>query len=323
VPQLATIILAAGKGTRMKSDRAKVLHDICGRPMIHFPVRLALKLGAAKAVLVIGHQGELVRAEITAAYPKKPISFAWQREQKGTGHAVLQAKRALKGFEGQVLILSGDVPLLTPETLREMRRAHKKAKAGLTVLTTYMDDPTGYGRCVVDREGHLLRIVEHKDATPHERDIDEVNSGIYLVDAKLLWSLLRFVGADNSQGEMYLTDIVALANEAGEGVFAYAIEDSVELLGINSRAELAEASDAVRQEANDGWMRGGVTMIDPFTTYLDLDVKVGSDTVIEPGAYITGTTRIGKGCIIGLGARLHNARIVAGQKVPPHTVIVN
>ncbi len=319
--KIAVVILAAGKGTRMKSETAKVLHEICGRPMIAFPLDLALGLKATKIVVVVGHQEAAVRDAVRASRPKADVQFALQSEQNGTGHAVLQAKKVLKGFDGDVLVLSGDVPLLQLATLRAFWRGHQRRGADLSVMTTFADDPTGYGRCIVDEERRLQRIVEHKDATAEQRRIDEINAGIYLFDAKLLWRLLGKIGTANAQREMYLTDAIHLAAGAGKPAPAFAVDDMDEVLGVNSRVELAMATTAVRGAINESFMRGGVTMIDPEATYIDFGVRIGRDTLIEPGVMITGPTRIGRGCRIGLGARLHAAKVAAGATVAAHAIL--
>ena len=315
---LAVVILAAGKGTRMKSDKAKVLHEICGRPMVCYPLDVALALRAERIVVVVGHQADAVREAVETAFPRAKIDFALQREQNGTGHAVLQAKKALRGFDGDVLILSGDAPLLRAATVREFRKQHRATKADLTVLTTAVDDPTGYGRCIVNRDGRLERIVEHRDATPSERRVDEINGGIYLIGAKLLWRNLAKVGTQNDQGEMYLTDVVAPANEAGGNVRCFEAANPDEVLGVNSRVELADASAVVRSQLNDALMKNGVTMIDPETTYIDYGVRVGADTTIEPCVMLTGKTKVGRGCHLGLGTRLHDATVADGETISAH-----
>ncbi|MDP8222007.1 MAG: sugar phosphate nucleotidyltransferase [Candidatus Lernaella stagnicola] len=315
---LAVIILAAGKGTRMKSAKTKVLHEICGRPMVLFPIDLATRLRANKTVVVVGHQAEQVKQAIRTLRPRVRVDFALQSEQNGTGHAVLQAKKALRGFRGEVLILSGDVPLLQLDTLRALQRQHLSKKADLTVMTTFMDDPTGYGRCVVGEGGRLERIVEHKDATAAERRIEEINAGIYCIDSQLLWRSLAKIGTDNAQGEMYLTDIVHVAGAAKKSVYTFAAEDAEEVSGVNSRADLARIAELVRGFINDEHMRAGVTMLDPYNAYIDFGVKIGPDTVLEPGVMLTGKTRVGAGCRIGLGARLHDAIVADDAEVPAH-----
>ncbi|HPQ69772.1 MAG TPA: NTP transferase domain-containing protein [bacterium] len=318
---IAVVLLAAGKGTRMKSELAKVRHPLCGRPMIYYSVASALSLQPQRLVTVIGHQGEQVRAEVQALFPKAAIDFAVQKTQDGTGHAVLQAKRALRGYDGDVLILSGDVPLLRAETLREFRRLHNKTGMDMSVLATIMPDPTGYGRCVVGEGGLLDEIVEERDATPVQRQIDIINAGIYLVDAKLLWWALGRIGKDNAQGELYLTDVIKLARARGKAVRAFIMDESEEVLGINSRVELAEAAEMIRGEIVFHLMIEGVTAVDPHATYLDVGVKVGRDTVLEPGVALRGATSVGKDCTIGAGAQIADCTIGAGANIGPYAVL--
>lgn len=318
---IAVVLLAAGKGTRMKSDLAKVRHPLCGRPMIYYSVASALNLKPQRLAVVIGHQGDQVRAEVQALFPKAQLEFVRQETQDGTGHAVLQAKRALRGFAGDVLILSGDVPLLRAETLREFRRLHNKTGMDMSVLATIMPDPTGYGRCMVGEGGLLDEIVEERDATPAQRQIDVINAGIYLVDAKLLWWALDRIGKDNAQDELYLTDVVEPARGRGKLVRVFIMDESEEVLGINSRVELAEAAESIRGEIVYRLMAAGVTAIDPHATYPDVGVKVGRDTVLEPGAALRGTTRVGTGGIIGAGAQITDCTIGAGAIVGPYAVL--
>lgn len=318
---LAIVIMAAGKGTRMKSEKAKVLHELCGKPMIAYPVRLACALRARRIVVVVGHQAPQVEQAVTAEFPRARLQFALQAEQHGTAHAVLQARKALRGFAGEVLILSGDVPLLGIETIRRFRRHHRLTKSALSVLTTRPADPAHYGRCLIDDRRRLTRIVEYRDATAAERALGEINTGIYLIDATLLWWALDRIGTENDQHEMYLTDAIALANGAGRLVTALEEPDFLSVMGVNSRVELAAAARVIRGQINESLMKEGVTMIDPVATYLDLDVKVRRDTLIEPGVFATGKTRIGAGCLLGLGSRLHNATIGDGAVVAPHAVL--
>ncbi|HPM76959.1 MAG TPA: NTP transferase domain-containing protein [bacterium] len=318
---IAVVLLAAGKGTRMKSELAKVRHPLCGRPMIYYSVAAALSLKPQRLVTVIGHQGEQVRAEVQALFPKAAIDFAVQKTQDGTGHAVWQAKRALRDYDGDVLILSGDVPLLRADTLREFRRLHNKTGMDMSVLATIMSDPTGYGRCVVGEGGLLDEIVEERDATPVQRQIDIVNAGIYLVDAKLLWWALGRIGKDNAQGELYLTDAIKLARAHGKAVRAFIMDESEEVLGINSRVELAEAAEMIRGEIVFHLMTEGVTAIDPHATYLDVGVKVGRDTVLEPGVILRGATSVGEGCTIGAGAQIVDCTIGANASIGPYAVL--
>jgi len=318
---LAVVILAAGKGTRMKSDRAKVLHEICGRPMIAYPVDTALQLRPKKVVVVIGHQADQARAAVTSSFPKRPIEFVLQESQDGTGHAVLQTKKALRGFDGDVLILYGDVPLLRAHTLREFRRIHHRNGDRISLISTEMHDPTGYGRCIFDECDELIEVVEEKDATPAQKRITEINAGIYLVDAKLLWRALSRIGKSNAQKEMYLTDIVVAARGLGESVVACRAPDAFEVLGVNSRVELAQASENIRWRLVVSMMQNGATFVDPTTFYPDHDVQIGRDTIIEPNVMMLGQTRVGERCRIGQGCRLENTVIEDEAQIGPYCML--
>lgn len=304
--ETAAVILAAGKGTRMKSDLAKVMHKLGERPMIAWPVAAARTAGAARIAVVVGHQAEAVRELFAGA---DDISFALQAEQLGTGHAVASAREQLSGFSGTVLILCGDVPLIRPETITAMLEAHGRREATVTVLTTHLKNPFGYGR-VLKREGNrIVRIVEEKDATPQEREIDEINSGIYSVDADFLFDAVSRLGNNNAQGEYYLTDIITLAVERNRPCFAFTVADANEVMGINDRVQLAKAAKVLRQRINERLMLEGVTIVDPDATYIEEGVAIGRDTIVYPGAQISGSTTIGTGCLIEAGAVIRHCRI--------------
>src|SRR5437763_2214492 len=278
--EIAAVVLAAGKGTRMKSARAKVLHEAAGRPIAFFPIRAALALDASPVVVVVGHQAEAVQAGLSKQFGGAPLRFALQKEQLGTGHAVLQAEEALRGFGGSVLILAADVPLIHPETLRRLIAAKQGAQVAL--LTCKAKDPQGYGRVVRKADGTVARIVEEKDATAEEKRLDEINASIYLADAKFLFDALRQIGRNNAQGEYYLTDIVA----RGRSVAVEAEE--VEVSGVNDRAQLARSAAQLRERRNAQLMKDGVTFLDPDVTYVDEGVEVGADTVLEPLVSLRG-----------------------------------
>jgi bifunctional UDP-N-acetylglucosamine pyrophosphorylase/glucosamine-1-phosphate N-acetyltransferase len=287
---LAVVILAAGQGKRMQSELVKVLHELCGRPMLAYPIESAKSLDPERLVVVIGRDAEKVREAFDGA-----ADFVVQAERRGTGHAVMQARAALEGFRGDVLILYGDTPLLKRDTLVRMRT--EKAKRGLDLLVLSAIEPLP-GRIVRDAKGRFVRIVEVTDATPEELRIPEGNTGTYLVDAEFLWKALDQVDTDNAQGEIYLTDIVAIGVREGRAIDAVATDDADESLGINSRAELARATAVLRARTNARVMNAGVTLVDPSATYLDWEVQIGRDTVIEPGCVIQGPTRIGERCWI-------------------------
>lgn len=292
---VAAIILAAGKGTRMKSGLVKVMHELGERPLISWSVQAARLAGAEQVVLVVGHQAETVKEYFAA---DTQVSFALQAEQLGTGHAAACARESLAGFNGTVLILCGDVPLLRHETLVDMLNVHKKRAAVVTVLTTHLDKPFGYGRVIKREGGRISRIVEEKDANEEERDVTEINSGIYCVDAGFLFTALSGLKNDNAQGEYYLTDIVKLAADSGKLCLAFSTIDSSEVMGINDRLQLAEAAAIHRSRINRGLMLSGVTMIDPQTAYIEAGVEIGNDTIISQNVQVSGKTVIGSGCII-------------------------
>jgi bifunctional UDP-N-acetylglucosamine pyrophosphorylase/glucosamine-1-phosphate N-acetyltransferase len=290
----AAVVLAAGKGTRMKSSRAKVLHEIGGRPLAWYPVKRALEAGADLVVVVVGHQAEAVEAALAAALPGAPIRFAVQREQLGTAHAVLAARPALKGSRGTVLILSGDTPLLEVETLRRVWKAGSRAPGTLAFATMELDAPRGYGRVVRDAKGRPARIREEKDATEAERAIREVNAGLYCADAAFLWKALARVGASNAQREFYLTDLVEVAARR-DGAVAVPV-DAGEAAGVNDREELARAARILLRRRASALMRAGVTLEDPARFDCDEGVEIGSDVVIERGSARAPGSARGRSC---------------------------
>ncbi len=299
-PPLGIVILAAGKGTRMRSDRAKVLHAIAGKPFILSVLDTAVALAPGRIAVVVGHEAEEVErvcrdhlarraSSVTVVYPR-------QAEQRGTGDAVRAAESAFDGLEGDVLILYGDVPALTSETLRRLVERHRATGAALSLLTTCVDDPTGYGRIRREPDGRVRGIVEDRDLAPAERGIREINPGIYCVRSRALWPALGRLRADNAQGEYYLTDIVAMAVAAAERVETSTVPDAGEVAGINSRHDMALLEERARRALVDKWMRAGVTFRDPATVYLDEDVTIGADTEIGPNVQLLGRTTLGRGC---------------------------
>lgn len=304
--EVAAVILAAGKGTRMKSDLVKVLHEVGGVPLIDWPVSAARDAGASRIALVVGHQSEKV---LEYFRDDESVLFAIQEEQLGTGHAVACASGALSGFSGTVLILCGDVPLIRAETLSSMLEHHRQRKSVLTVLTTCMENPHGYGRVVKREGGMVIRIVEEKDASPEERGIREINSGIYCVEAGFLFDAVAGLSNNNNQGEYYLTDIVVQAAEQNLLSLAYQVADSDEVMGVNDRVQLAAAGGVLRRRINETHMISGVTMVDPASCYIDRGVRIGSDTIIHPNVHISGNTVIGKGCVIEPSALIRNCTI--------------
>lgn len=280
---LVAVILAAGKGTRMKSDKAKLLHEVLGRPLVAWPIATALDAGVARTILVVGHQAEQVAAAARAAHPTTPLDFALQDPPLGTGHAVLCAKDAV-GAASTVLITSGDVPGLTPATLTRLLAAFDES-GHLAVLTFEKADPTGYGRIVRSPQtGQLQRIVEERDATEAERRLREVNAGVYVADRALLFEALATCGTDNDQGEMYLTDVVAWASARGLPIATAQVEDGLEVWGINDRADLATVHRGLQARTNLAHMRAGVTLLDPDQTTIEADVTIERDTTIHRGS---------------------------------------
>ena len=318
---LAAILLAAGKGTRMKSNIPKVLHDVAGRPMLFYPLDVLEEIKAGRVVVVVGFCADRVRKEAGGG---KNIRFVDQAEQLGTGHAVMTATKALKGFVGDVLILSGDVPLISASTVKALIKMHRKggkARPAITMVTTVLSDPYGYGRIVRDAKGAVISIVEEKDCAPLQREIEEVNAGIYLVSSAFLNANIKKLGKLNAQGEYYLTDLVRMATGLGERVTALTHIYPGEVMGVNNRAELARAGRIMRERVAERLMNSGVTLIDPAATYIDHGVRVGPDTIIYPGARISGKTVIGAGCVVEDGAVIVDCEVGDGSVIKSYTVM--
>lgn len=305
--KLKAIILAAGEGSRMKSKKPKVLHEILGKPMVEYVIETAQGCGAEAVCVVIGHKAEEVRAGIRA----EQVSFALQAEQKGTGHAVMMAEDFLDA-ESDMLILYGDTPLITEETLARLVQVHREEGHSVTVVSAKVADPTGYGRIMREDRGGFLRIVEDKDATETERMINEINTGIYLFDGKALRESLAKLDNNNVQGEYYLTDCLELILKAGGKVEAVVAKDADEFFGVNSRMQLAEAAQIMKTRINRRLMENGVTLTDPEHTYIGKDVKIGMDTTILPGCVLEGDTVIGEDCVIGPNSRLTDSKLGNG-----------
>jgi bifunctional UDP-N-acetylglucosamine pyrophosphorylase/glucosamine-1-phosphate N-acetyltransferase len=308
---LNILIMAAGKGTRMVSNRAKVLHPVCGVPMLRFIYDAAALLGPEEIVVVIGHDADLVRACLKG----KKARFVLQAEQRGTGHAVMVARKGLEGMSGDLLVLYGDTPKIRPDTLRKLVDCHHVSGAATTLLTTRTDAPCGYGRILRDADGRIVAIVEEKDATPEQRRITEINPGLYCFRIPPMLAALDRISDRNAQGEYYLTDIVAIQREAGGRIEALLHEDFDELQGINTRAELAATSRTLRLRKNRELMAGGVSLIDPENTYVDLDVVVEKDVTLHPMVTLQGTTQVGEGTTIHSGSRILNSSLEAGVTV--------
>jgi len=317
---VAALILAAGKGTRMKSNLVKVMHPLAGYPMIAWPVSAARAAGAARTVLVVGYQEEGIREYFADA---RNMAFALQQEQLGTGHAVDCAAHLFRGFSGRVLVLCGDVPLVSSATLRTMLSYHEARRATVTVLTARLENPHGYGRVVKTEGERVLRIVEEKDATEEEKNITEINTGIYCVEAEFLFAAVAGLKNDNAQGEYYLTDIVKKGADQGELCQSYAVTDVEEVMGVNDRVQLAAAGKVLRRRINERLMLAGVTIIDPDTAYIEDGVEIGMDTVIHPNVHISGPSTIGSGCIIEPSVVIRGCRIGNGAIVKAGTVMTD
>jgi bifunctional UDP-N-acetylglucosamine pyrophosphorylase / glucosamine-1-phosphate N-acetyltransferase len=303
--ELGVVVLAAGQGTRMKSNLPKVLHPLGGRPLFLHVLRTAKRLNPRPVAIVIGHGAEAVRS----AYAGNDVAWILQEQQRGTGHAVLCAKEAFKGFKGEVIILSGDVPFIREQTLHMLVAHHRSRNAAVTLLTAFLDEPRGYGRILRDDHGNVTGIVEEKDATLGERGIREVNAGVYVVSAPFAFAALSEVKNHNQQSEYYLPDIVAVGLAQGADVETVRVDDVREMLGVNTREELAFMEKELRQSINKKWMLAGVTLKDPDTTYIEDDVTIGKDTVIGPNTQLRGKTVVGERCQIDGSAFLTDAQI--------------
>ncbi|AUS07534.1 bifunctional UDP-N-acetylglucosamine diphosphorylase/glucosamine-1-phosphate N-acetyltransferase GlmU [Laceyella sacchari] len=304
------VILAAGKGTRMKSKKHKVLHSICGKPMIDHILAELSQLDAKKTIMVVGHLKESLEAHLG-----EQVQFVEQKEQLGTAHAVMQTESLLKGKEGITLVLNGDHPLFTAKTLSQLIETHRASGAAASILTAKLDDPTGYGRIVRREDGQVDRIVEHKDATEEERLINEINTGTYCFDNQQLFSTLSLVNNNNAQGEYYLPDVISILREQGHTIGAQVIGDADEAMGVNDRIQLAQAAKFMQARILREHMKNGVTIIDPDNTYIESDVVIGADTVIEPGTFLRGRTVIGEGCHIGPNADLTDVIVEDGVRI--------
>jgi bifunctional UDP-N-acetylglucosamine pyrophosphorylase/glucosamine-1-phosphate N-acetyltransferase len=307
---LTAVILAAGKGTRMKSKLPKVLHKVGGHPMLEHVMDAAEAAGCRDNVVVIGHGAELVR-ELVGDRAR----IALQAEQLGTGHAVLQAADTLKDFTGTVMILCGDTPLLEAGELEKFYAEHVKSGAAATVMSALMDDPFGYGRILRDANGDVAGIVEQKDASEEQKQIKEINTGNYCVEAPLLFEVLRTLGNNNAQGEYYLTDVLAKLRAMGKKVGGVITADSEMIMGVNSRRQLAEAESVMRRRIAERHMDDGVTLMDPASTFIEKSVKIAPDTVIYPNTWLQGATEIGEDCEIGPNVRLENVKVADGCRV--------
>ena len=303
----AAIVLAAGAGTRMKSKRPKVAHEMLGKPLVNWVIDAAEAAGVEKIVAVVGHMREQVEPLVQGK-----ADVVIQRNLAGTADAVESCRHAFEGFRGSLLVLSGDSPLITAETMKALVQLREENDAAVVVLTMRPDNPFGYGRIIRDENGQVERIVEQKDATPEEAAVGECNSGFYCYDAEALFDALTQVKSDNAQGEFYLTDVLEICRRAGRAVMACQAQDNTECLGINSRQQLAEATKTAQRRINAGHMAQGVTMLDPDQVWIGPGVAIAQDVELLPQVYLTGATRIGEDSRIGPNARLADAVVGCG-----------
>ncbi len=316
---LAAVVLAAGIGKRMKSHVPKVLHPVLGRPMLSYVIDAVRGSSPKKIVVVLGHGRDDVKESIGQA----GILFAEQKVQLGTGHAADCARGELAGFKGNILILNGDFPLITSKSLKNLVKKHTEGGADVSFLTADITDPSGYGRVLRNLKGGVEKIIEEKDASPDEKKISEINSGTYCVKSDFLWEVLKGVGSGNRQKEYYLTDIIEIAVKRSRRVLGVKSRDGSEALGVNDRVQLSEVEAILKKRVNDSLMRAGVSMIDPGTTFVSPDARIGADTVIYPGTYIYGKTVIGAGSSLGPGAWIQDSVLGKGVEVRLSSYIAN
>ena len=308
---IMTIIMAAGKGTRMKSNKSKLVHEIYGKPLVRRVVEVAERIGSDEIIAVVGHLREQVQQVLGDT-----VKYAYQDELLGTGHAVMQARKYLEGKKGKVVILYGDVPILRPETLKNLVSKSIKNKEYATLLTAKYENPTGYGRIIRDEGGNIKAIVEEKDADPLQKKIKEINSGIYCFDIEELLNALKKVNNNNAQGEYYLTDVIKIMNDDGLKTGAVIVEDNTEILGVNDRSQLELLTRVLRMRINSEHMANGVTIEDSNSTYIYDDVEIGTDTVIHPNTIIKNNVVIGENCEIGPNAYIReNCELANNVKV--------
>jgi len=309
------VILAAGQGTRMKSKLYKVLHPVCGKPMVQHVVDHIQTLDVNRIVTVVGHGAEKVQLQLG-----DKSEYVLQAEQLGTAHAVQQAEEILGNEEGTTLVVCGDTPLIRPETMQALFEHHQAKNAKATILTAIAENPTGYGRILRGENGQVEQIVEQKDASAEQQLVKEINTGTYCFDNKLLFETLKLVKNDNAQGEFYLPDVIEILQKQGDIVEAYVTDDFEETLGVNDRVALSQAETLMRARINEKHMRNGVTIIHPETTYISADAVIGRDTIIQPGSMIEGATVIGEDCIIGPNTQIADSRI--GDRTTVHSSVV-
>lgn len=302
--EFQTVILAAGMGTRMKSETPKVLHKICGKSLAEWVVKAANDAGSKSTCVIVGHKAERVKEVLASG-----CEYAFQAEQKGTGHAVMQAEEFIKKHGGTVVILNGDLPLVTSETIKQAAEKHTKAGNSTTVVTVVLDNPSGYGRIIKDKNDNIVKIVEEKDANDDEKKVNEINSGMYIFEAEALCDALKDLKTNNAQGEYYLTDTLEILIGKNNRVGTFTVSNSDEMRGINDRIQLAEAEKIMQKRINEKHMKNGVTMILPETIVIEDNVEIGFDTVIYPNVILKSGTRIGKNCIIGSNTQITNSEV--------------
>ncbi len=312
------VVLAAGQGTRMKSDLYKVLHSVCGKPMVEHVIDHIHGLGADRIVTVVGHGAEAVEETLG-----QKSEYVLQQEQLGTAHAVQQAEALIGNLEGTTLVVCGDTPLIRSETMEALIAHHQATGAKATILTAHADDPTGYGRIIRGDDGQVLRNVEQKDATEEEKKVTEINTGTYCFDNKALFETLKKVKNDNAQGEYYLPDVVGILQSEHARVSAFVTDDFSETLGVNDRVVLAEAESVMRRRIAEKHMRNGVTIINPDNTYISAAAEIGRDTLLQPGTMIEGHTVIGENCTIGPNSQIVNSEIGDGTSVHSSVVLAS
>ncbi len=323
---VVTVILAAGKGTRMVSSMGKLIHNLCGQPLVKYVIDASIGCGIKRNIVIVGHDAGEVKKALGGNF-----EYVFQKEQRGTGHALLQASPLIKDFHGTILVLPGDAPFLKPDILKSLISHHQKTRASVTILTAVLPDPGNYGRIVREREGEIIKIVERKDARLKEIEIREVNSGVYCFDSETLQKLLPEVHSRNAQREYYLTDVIGLMFGKNLKVESVVAQNPTTILGINNRYELAQALRIFRERILENLMLSGVTIMDPSTTFIDSTIKAGHDTIIYPYTVIERNTTIGQNCTIGPHAHLKESKIgsgvtiessiVEGSSIPDNTTV--
>lgn len=313
---LFAVVLAAGQGKRMNSKLFKVLHPVCGKPMVGHVIDTLEEINVNRTVVIVGHGVETVKG-----YLGTKVEYALQKEQLGTGHAVMQAEPLLGKEQGMTIVIYGDTPLVKAETLHQMMKQHQSTGAAVTMLTAMMDNPFGYGRIIRNSEGRVAKIVEQKDCSQAEAQVREINAGTYCFDNEKLFAALSRVTNDNSQGEYYLTDVIDILKGQGDIVDAYCTDDPYESLGVNDRLQLSEAERCMRERINRAHMVNGVTMIDPSQTYIEKGVQIGADSVLMPGTILRGRTVIGEGCVLGPNTEIGDS-IIGDEVIVKNSIVL-